>query len=46
MFSGVFGYLEESKEKLRNPYYFQEFLKYLLIHNKELIIREELKLLV
>jgi len=46
MFSDVFGYLEEAKERLRNPDYFQEFLKYLRIYSKELITQEELKLLV
>ena len=35
MCSGAFGYLEEVKERLRNPDEFQEFLKYLHIYSKE-----------
>ncbi|XP_068504270.1 paired amphipathic helix protein Sin3-like 3 [Phaseolus vulgaris] len=46
MFSGVFGYLEEATERLRNPDDFKEFLKYIRIYSKELITQEELKLLV
>jgi len=46
MCSGVFGYLEKVKEKLRNPDDFQDLLKYLRIYSKEIITQEELKLLV